>query len=279
MNKTADLLKLISGNQPFLEKGVCFGSPRPCHVFMVDLIRRVADGRGSGPAPVHVLEVGSWLGASLLTWDAAIGKYNSGDGTITSVDPHSPYFTPPPGATEFEQQFARIMATGLAYEIFRHNTGCIKASGGFAHLRAPSANALPRLRDSKFNIVYVDGDHRFSAVKYDLEESQRLVADGGFLCGDDLTVQFDDCDADFLLENREKESAQLAGSDARFFPGVTAAVGDVFGRLPSRHGFWAVQKNGDSWDAVSFADIDVDVPAHFSPALRDAILRYFDAED
>ena len=245
-------------------------------MFMVDLIRRVVDGRKPDYAPVHVLEVGSWLGASLLTWDAALAKYNNGEGTITSVDPHNPYFTPPTEATEFEHQFARIMATGLAYEIFRHNTSCIKIRGGFAHIRASSNTALPRLRDDTFDVVYVDGDHRYSAVRNDLLESRRLVGGGGFLCGDDLTTQFDECDSDFLLENREQESAKFPGSDVRFFPGVTAAVGEVFGRLPSRYGFWAVQKNGDSWDAVSFADIDVDVPAHFSPALRDAILRHFE---
>lgn len=276
MDKTADLLKLVSGNQPFLDKGVCFGSPRPCHVFMVDLIRRLADATGSDDMPIHVLEIGSWLGASLLTWDAALGKYNDGQGTLTSIDPHSPYITPTPDATEFEKQFARIMTTGLAYEIFRHNTDCIKVNGGFTHLRASSANALPRLRDDYFNVVYVDGDHRYEAVKFDLLESRRLLVDGGFLCGDDLIVQIEECDADFLLQNRDKESAFLPASETRFFPGVTAAVGEVFGKVPASEGFWAVRKNGDSWDPVTFDDIEIDVPEHFPPEIRDAIRRHFD---
>lgn len=276
MDKTADLLKLVSGNQPFLDKGVCFGSPRPCHVFMVDLIHRLADDGSSDDAAIHVLEIGSWLGASLLTWDAALGKYNNGQGTLTSVDPHSPYITPAPEATEFEKQFARIMATGLAYEIFRHNTECIKVDGGFTHLRASSANALPQLREDYFNVVYVDGDHRYAAVKFDLLESQRLLANGGYLCGDDLIVQIDECEPDFLSANRDKESALLPDSKSRFFPGVTAAVGEVFGKVPAFEGFWAVRKNGDDWDAVTFDDIKIDVPDHFPPELRDAILRHFD---
>lgn len=276
MDKTADLLKLVSGNQPFLDKGVCFGSPRPCHVFMVDLIRRLVDDRSSDDAAIHVLEIGWWLGASLLTWDAALGKYNNGQGTLTSVDPHNPYITLTPEATEFEKQFARIMTTGLAYDIFRHNTACIKVDGGFTHLRASSANALPRLRDDYFNVVYIDGDHRYSAVKFDILESQRLLANGGFLCGDDLIAQIDECDPDFLLENREKESARLPDSKSRFFPGVTAALGEVFGRVPAFEGFWAVRKSGESWDAVTFDDIDIDVPAYFPLETREAILRYFD---
>ncbi|MBT4039884.1 MAG: hypothetical protein HOC63_11305 [Rhodospirillales bacterium] len=268
MDKTADLLTLVSGGEPFLDKGVCFGSPRPCHVFMMDLIRRL-----SGKPDIRVLEIGSWLGASLLTWDAALAKYNDGKGALTSVDPHNPYFTPPVEATPFERQFARIMETGLAYDIFRHNTGCIKASGGFTHLRAGSKNALPQLRDGHFDVVYVDGDHRYSAAKFDLMEAQRLLADGGYLCGDDLIIQAEDCDPEFLAETREQESVRMPDTDIRFFPGVTAAVAEVLGPLPTRKGFWAVQKNGSKWDAVTFDDIEAEVPNHFPDDIRDAILK------
>ncbi len=277
MDKTADLLKLVSGKQPFLDAGVCFGSPRPCHVFMMDLVRRRAEDRGPDDGSIRILEIGSWLGASLLTWDAALARYNDGRGSLTSVDPHEPYFTPPADATAFEQQFARLMATGLAYEIFRHNTACIRADGGFTHLRAESRNALPQLQDGFFDIIYVDGDHRYSAVTFDIAEGRRLLAEGGYLCGDDLVIQSGDCDADILEEHREQESATLPDDpETRFFPGVTAAVGEAFGPVSTREGFWAVRKDSDNWKAVTFDGIDPELPDHFPAEIRDAIFKHLE---
>ncbi len=40
-----------------------------------------------------------------------------------------------------------------------------------------------------FDIIFVDGDHRWPEVKYDIEAWAPHVRSGGILCGDDFNLQ------------------------------------------------------------------------------------------
>ena len=59
---------------------------------------------------VQVLEIGSWCGASTLTWGESIEKYFNSNGSITCVDAWVPYVdlgaNPTEGHTFFSGTFA-----------------------------------------------------------------------------------------------------------------------------------------------------------------------------
>jgi hypothetical protein len=58
-------------------------------IFMGGAVWRLAQTPRAGK--VHILEVGSWCGASALTWGEAIQLYFAGNGKITCIDAWQPY--------------------------------------------------------------------------------------------------------------------------------------------------------------------------------------------
>ena len=54
--------------------------------------------------------------------------------------------------------------------------------------RLPSVEAAERIADGELDFAYIDGDHRYEAVRADLETWARKVRSGGLLAGDDYGV-------------------------------------------------------------------------------------------
>jgi predicted O-methyltransferase YrrM len=59
------------------------------------------------------------------------------------------------------------------------------ASGRIALLREDSASAAAKFRDATFDWIYIDGDHRYAAVRSDLELYYPKVKPGGYIVCDD----------------------------------------------------------------------------------------------
>lgn len=55
--------------------------------------------------------------------------------------------------------------------------------------RASSAAAAARFDDAYFDWIYIDGNHVYEFVKYDLEAFYPKVRDGGMMAGDDYGVE------------------------------------------------------------------------------------------
>jgi hypothetical protein len=55
--------------------------------------------------------------------------------------------------------------------------------------RLPSLEAAARLAGGELDFVYIDGDHRYEAVKADLEAWAPRLRPGGLLAGDDYGVE------------------------------------------------------------------------------------------
>jgi MMP 1-O-methyltransferase len=53
-------------------------------------------------------------------------------------------------------------------------------------IRKPSKEAARLLNTMEFNLVFIDGDHTYEAVKEDIRWWQPLVTRGGILCGHDF---------------------------------------------------------------------------------------------
>tara|TARA_B100000989_G_scaffold298194_1_gene286499 strand:+ start:3562 stop:4137 length:576 start_codon:yes stop_codon:yes gene_type:complete len=55
-------------------------------------------------------------------------------------------------------------------------------------LKMTSKEALSKLSNIKFDFVYVDGNHQYNFVKYDIENYFKLLNKSGYLVGDDYRL-------------------------------------------------------------------------------------------
>lgn len=193
---------------------------------------------------VDILEIGSWIGHSALTWSDAIASFCPGKGAVVCVDPWKPYFEA--GEHRASGPYAQMESlahAGLAYDLFLHNTKFAAPGVEVRHLRGSLADYERFLKDGSFDLVYVDGSHYHEDVLNDLRLAERLVRTGGILCGDDLELQLDECAAEIARANPRTDFIADPRSGAMFHPGVTTAVHDFFGgRVWSENGVWAMRK-------------------------------------
>jgi predicted O-methyltransferase YrrM len=189
------------------------------------------------PALPHVrmIEVGSYEGVSAVFWSHAIGDAGR-MGTITCIDPWEAYIDTP------DEPVARRMdgelASGIVYQRFvdncKHEHPRVKL---YSHVGTMATfQGMP----ASFDIVYIDGCHRFSACLTDIEVGARLLKLGGLICGDDLERQVltDDSHA---LKHCEEEYRD------GYHPGVSLAVSTFFGygKIWTSNSVWAVRKTRD----------------------------------
>ncbi len=83
-------------------------------------------------------------------------------------------------------------------------------------LRKTSVNGAEIINDGYFDIVYIDGDHTYDAVRNDLDAWSSKVRPGGILCGDDYkwlgvrqaVLEFMDITGKQVIEYSAKNSEQ-----------------------------------------------------------------------
>jgi hypothetical protein len=199
-------------------------------VYMMGLVWRLAQ---DGKRPLDVLEVGSWCGASALTWGEAMDLY-SGGGRIVCLDAWQPFFAP--SVEGLAQAMDQALASGEVERVFRDNMRFQPASVRWEAEKGLSDEMLSTLPSESFDIVYLDGDHSYDAVVRDIEQSIPLLRDGGILCGDDF--------------------------DPEHHEGVVRAVTERFGSVSEWHGLWAMRKAGGGWESVSLGGMPMRIPSH-----------------
>jgi hypothetical protein len=129
-----------------------------------------------------------------------------------------------------------------------------------------SKDVLPNLDDQHYQIIFIDGSHKYEDVIFDIKQGLRLISDGGILCGDDLELHIQDVDPN------SHYSALLQGIDfthdpkslASYHPGVSQAVSEVFANVSSRDGFWAMKRDGNAWVKIDFSVLEPVVPEHLA---------------
>lgn len=179
-----------------------------------------------------LIEIGSWTGQSLAAWDATF----AGRARLVAVDRWEPY--PLRGECNFPYRAVNDqLASGQVRREFN-----ARVAGMVDRVEVvveDSRAALVRFADQRrlFDLVYVDGDHRLEAVRADIAGALNILRRGGVLCGDDLERQL------YEIEDLHRhDTAAASGLDYvdGYHPGVTQAVGELFGRVWSRDGFWMV---------------------------------------
>ena len=190
-----------------------------------------------GRRSVDMLEVGSWTGHGAMYWSAAIAKLPE-KGSLTCVDPWRPYHRP------FDltvngvcREMDAALSSGRAYELFLQNVSRFPDVGvPVHHYRGTLEEVAPQL--GRFDVVFIDGSHYYEDVLKDLRIARTLLKEDGMLVGDDLEMQMDDCDEEFVKSHLDRDCWLYEPAGRTLHPGVTAAVWQEFGRVKSRESVW-----------------------------------------
>lgn len=255
----------LKNNKPYFGSHMCAlqGNSRR-HIYMQELVRVACSSRGNNE--IRILEIGSWAGGSAISWAEAIKKYNNSNGTVICIDPWAPFYDPATIDLDndpFYEEMFNHSKSGEVLKLFIHNISAAGYSDIICPFRGSSDRLLPLLSKESFDIVFIDGDHRYAPAFRDIFNSVPLLKTGGYLCGDDLDLQFHQIDTKNALTYSTKDFIMDPKTQTYFHPGVSLAVGKLIGTVSVYEGFWLVQKDIDQWDLVDLVvNLSNEVPRH-----------------
>lgn len=209
------------------------------------VLRHILQEEAKSHPRIRVLEVGSYEGASALLWRAQITEHCLLGGEVVCVDSWRPYLGEQCLSSEGAQRMEEDLRDGTAYQRFVRNVSDAEAAVPIRWYRAEFHSALDELLEceGKFDIVYLDGAHNYSAVRGDIAAARLLLRMGGVLCGDDLERQF----PDVAEHERELGICELDYFQG-FHPGVSRAVWEAFGRVWVDSAVWGVRSKLNGWE-------------------------------
>ncbi len=169
----------------------------------------------SFPAGGKILEIGSWTGASTIIL-ATLAQQNNA--RVFCVDT----WKGTPG-TPLEG----IASNKDILTEFRNNLNVDGLLDFVVPIQCDSSLIAPMFADRTFDVIFIDGSHRYSQVKSDIVNLMPKVKLGGLLCGHDAEYKYSECTEEKrkLLETyKEEDYSPLL----RCHPGVIVALSEVF---------------------------------------------------
>ena len=126
-----------------------------------------------------VAEIGCWKGLSTKVLSACV------DGTVYAVD----HWQGTPGERgSFHKEAVKLGPKGLL-EVFRRNLSSEITAGRVVPVMAESGAAVDIVRAAlegrPLDMVFIDADHTYEAVKRDIQLWSPLIAPGGLISGHD----------------------------------------------------------------------------------------------
>ena len=119
-------------------------------------------------------------------------------------------------------------------------------------IRARSDVALKILKSQSFDLIYLDGDHRYGSILKDIQRCKSLVRENGIMCGDDCEGRMADFDPIFLDKGKHRDFYQSAHC------GVILAVGKSFREFSIDYSIWSVRasrtgRSPHKWQPTHFS--------------------------
>ena len=168
--------------------------------------------------PVHILEIGSAEGESAAIWADVLGS----QGKVTCVDIW----------LDNKDQFRRFKKR-------------IAAFNNVEYIHSDSDSALQKLKQdgAVFDLIFIDGDHRYTAFATDLRKAQSLLTADGIICGDDFEMPIYMTDETFTHNNKETDTVIDPSTGRQIHPGVICGIADFLETQSSAaficmNGFW-----------------------------------------
>ncbi|OGR63791.1 MAG: hypothetical protein A2X31_09260 [Elusimicrobia bacterium GWB2_63_22] len=264
-----NLLETVSPGKPVFDIKYGILSAPVRHCFMLGTIWKLKQ-QNPALSDISVLEIGTWLGASALSFAQGLEEHNASRGAITCVDAWAAFFDEEKNSDDVHKNMQAMLSSDIAYNIFLHNIKTLPETILCQHFKGRSGDILPMLRPGQFDVIFIDADHTYAPVKKDILNAIPLVKDGGIICGDDLNLQLSQCDADLAKRSGDKDFILDPKTGRKFHPGVTLAVAEIFGEAAAFGGFWAIQKDGKGWKVPSYKGMPVIYPRHLPQSALEA---------
>lgn len=265
-----ELINALLDGQPYFGPAMrALQGPPVRHRYLGAIVEFVANSRRRGR--IRILEVGSWAGASAVTWAKALQGLKR-KGHVTCVDLWEPYFNE---NIDFEEHYRGMTEAAQGRKIFRlflHNIKATNVCNMVEYIVGSGRVVLPKLPNAKYDIVYIDGSHEYESVRADIQDAKRIVRNHGIICGDDLELQKHE------LDSAEHEAALQSAKDyvyseaarGSYHPGVTEAVAREFEAVSVWDGVWAVEKVDQEWAKIEIDANKTHVPEHIAKAVSAA---------
>tara|TARA_B100000767_G_scaffold206441_1_gene193362 strand:+ start:7012 stop:7857 length:846 start_codon:yes stop_codon:yes gene_type:complete len=256
-------IKDLEEGKPYLDHKNAILSAPVRHMFMIATIWYLMNQDKN--KHISIMEIGTWFGASALSWAQGLKEYSDSKGSLTCVDAWKPFFDLNEHQdNSYVLEMEALLESDFAYNVFLHNINTLPKSIITQHFRGQSENILKFLKDSSYSVIFIDADHTYKYVKQDILNSMRLVENYGIICGDDLNMQMHSIDKNFAMENKNKDFVCDPKTNKNYHPGVTVAIKEIFGEVSSWGGFWAMQKIEETWKQISLKNMPVVYPNHFN---------------
>jgi len=256
----------MSSNKIYLGRvmGALQGAPDRQGYFLPTLnqLARLKSG------PFEILEIGSWAGGSAISWAEAL-KQTGRAGRVTCIDTWHPYINLTNDQNQIYEVMDRAAHDNGILALFLHNIRASSVGDIIQYRQASSGSLLDLFAPQSFDLIYIDGDHRYSAVANDIRLAKILIRNPGIICGDDLELQRDAVDRASHSEAVSAEVDFVRSARARryYHPGVTEAVGESFSRVGAWNGFWAAVNSREEWRALDIDQTEFALPDHIARAL------------
>jgi len=141
--------------------------------------------------PQEILEIGSWMGASAISWKEASSAHKK-ESKVYCIDTWlgSPehYLSTHGKLWDIE----KLSINDKGPQFFEDFLANIHGAGYENHIlpmRADSYSALSYLNkiNASFDVIYIDGAHDEISVFRDITMAHQLIRNGGVICGDDFS--------------------------------------------------------------------------------------------
>jgi predicted O-methyltransferase YrrM len=266
MSKSRLIDALLTGEPYFGPAMRALQGPPARHKYFLPLVKAIAETNVSGQ--IRIFEIGSWAGASTVTWARAIQKLRR-EGRITCVDRWQPYFDVSLDTEPHYREMNEAAENGKIFKLFLHNIEAAKVSNMVDYFVGNARDILPKCPSNMVDIVYIDGSHVYESVRADIQDAKRLVRDGGIVCGDDLELQKHEVESQ---EHRaavklQKDYVYSSKATKHYHPGVTEAVAVEFGEVSAWEGIWAMRRVGSQWARIDLAIKKAQIPPHIAGAV------------
>lgn len=184
-------------------------------IALAELVRRVAR------AGSRMAEVGSWLGnGSTQVFLKELGPFAAAE--LVCADTWQ--------GTLNVRRHLDIAAEYDVYATFLENVARAASPAKMRPLRMDSVAAAATIADGSLDLVFVDADHSYEAVKADIAAWRSKVRPGGILCGHDCEIRATPANRAILMANAADDTCEIAGVPFRHVhPGAVLAVAEALG--------------------------------------------------
>ena len=196
---------------------------------------------------IKVLEIGVYCGQTTLSISKQLKKDNK-DFEITCLDIWDEFENTTAKDSFTHNKLVEVLKNSKVYNLFYHNLKVNNILDKCKIVKKKSNLYLKEINEM-YDLIIIDGSHLYNEVIEDLENSKKILNDGGFIIGDDYEVKYSNLSKLNLKDLCEKRLDVYYDKNTkiRFHPGVTQAVYDTFGDLDQINGLFCIQKKESSY--------------------------------